>query len=213
MLKLNRKLSNHAFESWVLQQHELVTSATTIPLPAPISSPEPSPGFLATKIRLLSNSLHLVNDTTYLLAQRTHSQASSLYEVQDTAISPVAGVCLMKCVRNDVDTKQSARYELIHTCMSISTCLSAALTPSTEECESRGGLVEPALPSSVCGLLDRDNSTVPGILLVSSGRGDLHLIDRAAGQGASCCVTREHCTAASTYMPLFQDVLPAHRDE
>ncbi len=119
MLKLNRKLSNHAFESWVLQQQDIVTSATKTSLPAPISSPEPSPGFLATKIRLLSNSLHLVNDTAYFLAQGSQSQESILYEVQDTGVSTVAGVCLMKCVGNDFETKQSARYELIHMCMSI----------------------------------------------------------------------------------------------
>ena len=100
MLKLNRKLSNHAFDSWVLQHHDIVTSANTIPLPAPISSPEPSPGFLATKIRLLSNSLHLVNDTAYFLAQGSQSQAPTLYEVQDTAVLPFAGVGLVKCIRN-----------------------------------------------------------------------------------------------------------------
>ena len=111
MLKLNRKLSNHAFESWVLPQHDIVASTTTISLPAPISSPEPSPGFLATKIRLLSNSLHLVSDTAYFLAQGSLSEASTLYEVQDTAVSPVAGVCLMRCVRYDFETKHSARYE------------------------------------------------------------------------------------------------------
>ena len=92
MLKLNRKLSNHAFESWVLQQHDLVTSASTVPLPAPISSPERSPGFLATKIRLLSNRLHQVNDTVYFLAQG--GQSSTLYEVQDTGVSSIAGMHL-----------------------------------------------------------------------------------------------------------------------
>ena len=90
MLKLNRKLSNHAFESWVLQQHDLVTSASTVALPAPVAIPERSPGFLATKIRLLSNRLHQVNDTAYFLTQG--SQSSTLYEVQDVAVSPIAGV-------------------------------------------------------------------------------------------------------------------------
>ena len=96
MLKLNRKLSNHAFESWVLQQHDLVTSVTAVPLPATVASPEPSPGFLATKIRLLSNSLHQIDDVAYFIAQ--DSQSYTVYEVQDTAVTPVAGMRLTEHV-------------------------------------------------------------------------------------------------------------------
>ena len=88
MLKLNRKLSNHAFESWVLQK-DLVTSATTITLPAPVTKLDSGVGFLATKIRLLSNALHQINDTAYLLAHG--SQGITVYEVRDAAVAPVAG--------------------------------------------------------------------------------------------------------------------------
>ena len=95
MLKLNRKLSNHAFESWILQK-DLVISATTIALPAPMTRPDSGVGFLAAKIRLLSNALHQVSDAAYLLAQG--SQCVTLYEVNDTAVLPVASAQSSGCL-------------------------------------------------------------------------------------------------------------------
>ena len=96
MLKLNRKLSNHAFESWVLQK-DLVTSATTISLPAPVTGPDFGVGLLAAKVRLLSNLLHQVNDAVYFLARG--SQNITIYEVNDAAVLPVAGAQVLRIAR------------------------------------------------------------------------------------------------------------------
>ncbi len=113
MLRLNRKLSNHAFESWVLQR-DLVTTATTIPLPAPVTRPDSGVGFLATKIRLLCNSLHQVNHAAYVLAQG--SQGIIVYDVGDAAAVPVAGA---QPAERGIDPTRLDRFRLRSRCQTI----------------------------------------------------------------------------------------------